>query len=85
MNVENTKEHNTRETSIYMVHPIWATSMEKQPILSLIHPTKRRDNTYNTFVATSSSLSHNILSQSQYNLSPHTVAIQCPPKKRVNF
>jgi hypothetical protein len=34
------EEHNTRETPIYVVHLIWAMSMEKQPVLPLFHPTK---------------------------------------------
>ena len=32
--------HKTRETQIYVVHPIWATSMEKHPVLPFILSSK---------------------------------------------
>jgi len=38
----NTEMHKTRETHIYMVHPILATSMEKQPILPFILSSKMK-------------------------------------------
>jgi hypothetical protein len=55
MNAEiNTEEHNTRETLIYMVILIWATSTEKYLVLPLFPLGKSRDKTYNTYSATSS-------------------------------
>jgi len=36
----HTYNHKTRETQIYMVHQIWATSTEKQPILVFILSSK---------------------------------------------
>ena len=37
-----TEIHRTRETQIYVVHPIWAMSIDKQPILPFILSSKMK-------------------------------------------
>jgi hypothetical protein len=66
------KTHNTRETQIYVVHPVWATSTREiaksflyyYPANEGIQPTTKP-------AVTSSSFSHSLLS-SEYNIHPRT-------------
>jgi hypothetical protein len=68
-----------------MVHPIWATSMEKLSILPLLLSRKSRDTTYSTSVVNSSSFYHGLLSLIiQYSLS-YTTTIQFPHTKTKVF
>ena len=38
--IQTQKTHKTRETQIYVVHPVWSTSMEKQPLILFILSSK---------------------------------------------
>ena len=56
--------HRTRETEIYMVHIVWATSTEKKPVLPFILSNKLKRYNLQHSIVIPSSLSHNLLSLS---------------------
>ena len=72
------KTNKTRETQIYVVHPVWATStLNSQSFLSIIQQNEERQQHIHCNIVRSLSQSHSLLLAPRIHI-PYIATIQSP-------